>query len=323
MDRTRPPFLQASQLVTNPRVGLATRYGTQNTSQGWLDRLRDDTKTQLLDDLYGCLWLVARKEGSHIDSLHEQLIKRRTIVVTEDAKLHLVWYYDTVYIKPLPPYLLNFDVWGKITSDEGRQQPQYSELFCTAIGFLRSYSLLIKHESDFIIAQKNDLIPKQIQFYRWQVFMQPFREVQDSDVSPRYHYGQLRLSRLNMMTHLVRLTRPFTTAGSVGFVPWDYQEQVWQTAQYFQIYAGPLIFVFAILSLVLSSMQVVLAARDTNTWEAFVKVSWGFSVATMTFTLVPILGVLTVLVLVAVVQGQYALRMEWRRWRSQPGNPNP
>jgi hypothetical protein len=38
-------------------------------------------------------------------------MKRREIVVTEDPRLHLVWIYDRVFIKPLPKYLLSHDFW--------------------------------------------------------------------------------------------------------------------------------------------------------------------------------------------------------------------
>lgn len=157
-------------------------------------------RTKLLDDLYPCLWLVARKDGIYIDSLHEHLIKGRTIVTAEDPKLHLVWYYETVYIKPLPDYLLNHNIWTRFISPENAQplhkQPQHNK-HRAAVGFLRSYSFLIRHESDFIIAQRANLIPKYVSFQRFQKFMQPFRSVQDKEVSHRYQYGQFRLSHLN------------------------------------------------------------------------------------------------------------------------------
>lgn len=312
-----PPFPTATQLTREPCSSLAIRYNVPDTSAGWLVKLQDDLKTNILDDLYSHLWLVARKEGSHVDALHVQLIKRRSVIVAEDPKLHLVWNYDVIYIKPLPEYLLNYNFWEThlVRSPTGpaadAKQPRFNT-YRSALGFLRSYSFLIQHESDFVVAQRACLIPKYVSFHRWQRFIQPFRLIADDDVSHRYHYGQFRLTRLNIMTHIVRVAKALSLVKTNEQVPWEYQEQIWQTGQYLSIYAAPFVLIFAMLSLILSSMQVVLAARGSETWEAFVKVSWGFSVATIIFSVVPILGVMVVVAVVLVAQGQFALRMRWK-----------
>jgi hypothetical protein len=67
------------------------------------------------------------------------------------------------------------------------------------------------------------------------------------------------------MTHIVRIVHIIYPAWTDQPVPWDYQEQIWKTGQYLQEYAAPLIFIFGILSLILSSMQVLLAARGLET----------------------------------------------------------
>ena len=100
-------------------------------------------------------------------------------------------------------------------------------------------------------------------------------------------------------------------------VPWDYQEQIWQTGQYLQKYATPLIFIFAILSSILSSMQVVLAARGPDTWEKFVRVHWGVTVATIIFTTVPIFGAFAAAAMVVIVQGQFSIKAELGDRRSR------
>lgn len=119
------------------------------------------------------------------------------------------------------------------------------------------------------------------------------------------------------MTHIVRIVHIIYPAWTDQPVPWDYQEQIWQTGQYLRKYAAPLIFIFAILSLILSSMQVVLAARDPDTWETFVRVSWGFAVATIIFTTVPIFGAFAVAAAVVIVQGQFAIKAELGDRRSR------
>lgn len=315
MINTHPPFLENTQLTRDSSANLATRYSLQDTPAGWLARLHSDLETKLLDDLYGHLWLVARKDGSHIDALHEHLLKGRSIVVAETPRLHLVWHYGTVYIKPLPEYLLNHNIWNdhlSTTVPASNADQANFDPYRSALGFLRSYSLLTRHESDYVIAQRACLIPKYVSFQRWQIFMQLFRQIEDDEVSRRYRYGQFRLSRLNLMTHIVRVANLLSITRTNGPVPWEYQNQVWQTGQYLSVYVAPLIFVFAMLSLILSSMQVVLAARGEDTWEAFVRVSWGFSVATIIFSTVPITGAFVIVTVVLLNQGQFALHMRLR-----------
>lgn len=52
--------------------------------------LTAELKTQLLDELYNWLWFVARKSSNSIDALHVQVVKGRTILPSEDPRLHLV-----------------------------------------------------------------------------------------------------------------------------------------------------------------------------------------------------------------------------------------
>ncbi|KAL8367881.1 hypothetical protein RB599_003680 [Gaeumannomyces hyphopodioides] len=58
-----------------------------------------------LDRVADKLWWMSKQDSGNISPLHRQLVKRRTIVVTEDPKLHLVWIYDRIFIKPFPRYI--------------------------------------------------------------------------------------------------------------------------------------------------------------------------------------------------------------------------
>ncbi|KAI0903824.1 hypothetical protein F4823DRAFT_617178 [Ustulina deusta] len=174
----RPPFDQGDQLNRDSSLNLASRHCIQNSTEGWTNCLARDLETRIVNDIYPYLSLVAAKEGRHIDPLHQQLVKGRTIITAEDPKLHLVWFYETVYIKPLPDYLLNYAIW-RDHIPKAPLQPVHTRLrynkYRTALGFLRSYSFLIQHESDFIIAQRFNLLPKYVSFQRFQNFIQPFR----------------------------------------------------------------------------------------------------------------------------------------------------
>ncbi|KAI0537880.1 hypothetical protein GGR58DRAFT_513512 [Xylaria digitata] len=315
-----PPFDQVDQLNRDSSANLAIRHGVQDTADGWDGCLARDLETRIADDIYPYLWLVATKNAAHIDPFHKHLVKRRAVVVAEDPKLHLVWFYETVYIKPLPDYLLNYAIWRehipKPPAQPENTRPRYDK-HRAAVGFLRSYSFLIQHESDFIIAQRANLLPKYVSFQHFQKFIQPFRSIHDNDVSHRYHYGQFRLTRLGLAVRIVRIAAIIRLVRTERPLPWNYQLQLWQTSHFLQHYGASLIFIFAILSLFLSSMQVVLAALGSNTWEVFVRVSWGFSVATILFTTLPVLGALIGASVLFIYQGQFAVRMKWKQTGSE------
>ena len=276
------------------------------------DFLQRELDTPILNELYPHLSLVAKKAGDHIDPLHRQFIQRRNIVIAEDPALHLVWYYDTLYLKPIPQCLYNYAFWEEyllLSTSKSPGSPQNSgacsnsHICRTALGYLRSYSFLIWHESDYLIAQRADLIPKDISYQEFKRFILPFRSIPDEYVSPRYHFGHFRLTRLN---YAVRLLRPSTMGGTIFAY---YHGRYWQTGDYLRRFGTPLLFFFAAFSVVLSAMQVILAALGQDTWPPFVRVSWGFSVAVIILivglAISSILGVLGLL----VTQAQFALRM--------------
>ncbi|KAI0862793.1 hypothetical protein F4860DRAFT_502297 [Xylaria cubensis] len=266
------------------------------------DGLVAELNCELLEALYPHLDLIARKSSSHIDPLHAHLRKQRTIQITEDGHLHLLWDASTVLIKPLPAYLLNSDFW-RFNLAPG------SACRLHAFGFIRTYAYLIRHPSDFIIAQKENLIPpttNELCHSEFEAFIQNFRVNSDERVSPRWHFGQIRLTWLNWA---VRIFQPMTTTSSRGmFGRFFYTEQYYQTGQFLREFGPPILFMFATLSLILSAMQVVLAARADDPWTKFALVSAWFSVA----TIIALISVFLVLALVAAfvfaLQLNFALR---------------
>ena len=94
-------------------------------------------------------------------------------------------------------------------------------------------------------------------------FIEPFRQIEDGHVSPRYHYGQLRLSRLNFWA-------------KVFLCQWQFRKATWQYADYFARFYAPLLFLLAMVGTVLSATQVGLAARPS--WPILSAVSIWFSV---------------------------------------------
>lgn len=105
------------------------------------DFLHAELDTLILDDLSPHLWLVAAQSSERVDPLHRQKIKGRRVVLTEDPKLHLVWYSDVIYIKPIPQCLLNFDFWKTFLCIPGdvKLSDTASHHMRSALGFLRTY----------------------------------------------------------------------------------------------------------------------------------------------------------------------------------------
>lgn len=240
--------------------------------------LVSELNTPVLNELYDHLWCVARRSGQSIDPLHKQKMKGRSIVATEDAGLHLVWYRDKIHIKPIPLCLLNYNFWAEFLSTSTGTAFDRA----TAIGFMRSYSLLVRHRVDFVLAKESHLFPAEFDWINWAKFIDPFRKIEDEDVSNRYHYGQLRLSRLDWA---VRMFRPSSAA-----TKWFYEVPHWSTGTYMGRAIAPLLFGFASLSLILSSMQVLLSVPDENlklynvgdlSLVHMKRAFWGFSVTVL------------------------------------------
>ncbi|KAM0473863.1 hypothetical protein ACHAPX_007911 [Trichoderma viride] len=265
----------SASLPGHPWVRLRDPYN------GIAQFLKDELTTDSLDKLAPHLWLVAMQNSAHISSLTHQLVRGRQIVVTEDPGLHLTWIYERVFIKPLPEYLLSHAFWDYylVNTSSPIPAPERKAIFKAACGFLRSYAFLIQHKSDHLLAIQEDklgLIPKSISFSNLVEFLRCFKSIPDTQVSRRYLYGDLRLTRLNFWVKIFLGRR-------------TYFKQYGQYGAYFSQFYGPLLFVFGIITLALSSMQVVLAAESVtgfgDGWMSFVWMSQGFSIFTLCLTL--------------------------------------
>lgn len=255
---TLPPTLPGQPTLTLTDLSLA-------------DFLKEDLLTSDLDRMATHLWLVATPSHSHISPLHHQIVRGRNIVVTENPELHLVWINSRVFIKPLPLYLLSHAIWvgclsGVYTSGISPEDAQRLE--SAGLGYLRTWYYLVRHKSDFRIAQEHHLIPEAVSWPHFLRFIHRFARISDVEVSGRYQYGDLRLSRLNMWAQ-VFLHR------------WKFHKAHGQYADYFAHFYGPLLFAFAVFSTTLNAMQVVLASGDV--WTSFIRTSKWVSVVTLFF----------------------------------------
>ncbi|SCV61373.1 uncharacterized protein FFFS_15942 [Fusarium fujikuroi] len=250
-----PPFALEHQLTREldgparhvpgyPRVSL------EDPSMVW-DLLAREICSDDLDRVANRLWWMSKQDNGNISPLHRQLVKRRTIVVTEDPKLHLVWIYDRIFIKPLPRYIGSYTFWQDYLCAEVGGGEREQRIRRAALGYLRTYYYLVKHESDLRIAQDPSLclIPPDITWKQFCDFASSLGDIADRDVSLRYTYGEIRLTRLNFYAPLL--------LGKSHF-----QRVEYQYGPYFARFYGPILFVIAVASVVLSGLQVVVSVGD-------------------------------------------------------------
>lgn len=273
----QPPFREDHQLCHHfglpdnsyPRLPGQPRVALDD-SIGLTHYLEQEFCASDLETLAPHLWMMSTQSSTNISSLHRQRVKGREIVVTEDPRLHLVWFYNRIFIKPLPEFLLSHKFWMQFllsnTSPLGEKRSKIRE---AALGYIRTYHYLIRHLSDFRIAQSEDLqlVAPSVTYAEFCNLTSAFGSIEDSQVSARWSYGELRLSRLNIYCKI--------------FLRRFHFEQVHgQYGSFFARFYGPLLFVFGLVSIVLNGMQVELAVEQLNNapWKAFQRICRWFSI---------------------------------------------
>ena len=293
----------APTLPSQPRIPLSDHAEV-------IRYLQTDLLTPDLDRFAPRLWLMAKQDSRHVSSLTHQRNQGRHLIVTEDPELHLVWMYDQIFLKPIPKYLLSHAFWGFYLA---RANPFVEETARRAIvraakGFLRSYALLIRHKSDFLLARDATanrlLIPDGFGFSDFIYFISAFAGVPNEDVSPRYGFGQLRLRRLNACFKIFMRRLTFRRVG--GYT---------QYSTYFTVFYGPLLLVFGFFSVALSAMQVALAVLPLNNlrsslWSDFAQTSQRFAV----FVLVAVTLIALFLLIDLMLRAGRNLHLHSKTW---------
>lgn len=243
------PFSEASQLHTGTECQANELPGFPglklNDKISLQEHLQADLCSEDLDRLSSKLWMLSDMSSANVSALHRQKVKGRTITITEDPKLHLVWTEERVFIKPVPIYLLSWSFWKHVFDSQAPPLGKSTDrLRRWSLGYLRTYTYLIRHESDFRIAKAEGLLPadESLTWAKFRAFSKEASSISDAQVCNRFMYSELRLTRLNFYSRLF-IGKPF--------------ERVHRTyGAYFAQFYGPLAFVFAVLSLALSAMQV-------------------------------------------------------------------
>ena len=277
---------------------------TLNNSSQLVSFLKREFCTPDLDTMAPKLWVMSTQSSANISPLHHQRVKGREVIITEDPRLHLVWIYDRIFIKPLPQYLLSYAFWRVYLVDKNSPlQGDREVVMRSALGYLRTYYYLVQHESDFVLAQDAPLrlIAPDITWTQFSHFINQLSAVSDFTVSPRYSYGKLRLTRLNFYIKLFQRKIHF-------------QQVHRQYGAYFSQFYRPLLFMFSILSLILNAMQVELAAEQLNDgvhWKGVQKLARWCSIGVFIASVV-VAGLLGI-VLVGKIVDEWVFAIKDRR----------
>lgn len=288
------PFspLHPNSLPGQPSVPL-----NSNKVLSWV---HDEFSTPILDQISRHIWLLASPNHRHISPLHQQIVRGRQIIVCEDPEMHLVWIHDRVFIKPLPEYLLSHAFWSHYLKQSTNlaENENVMKRYCEALGYLRTWAFLVKHESDYRIAVKSYLIPEKFDFSRLIGLLSELQSIGNNRVSSRYQYGELRLSRLNFWVRFW-LHKPY------------FHKIAWQYSDYFSMYYAPLLFLFGVLSVTLSAMS--LGTDVEEAWTGLRVTAARFSVATLCLVSVIILYILMDFFIMSGREIAYAFRHHFGR----------
>ncbi|KAK0717566.1 hypothetical protein B0T26DRAFT_645657 [Lasiosphaeria miniovina] len=279
---------------TLPGEPLLTLDGDQ-----LLPRLREVYLTPELDRMAPYFRFIATPKSSHVFPIHFQPARGHEVTPNEYHNLHLVWYQSRIFVKPIPVYLLSAAFWEWIAEAD-------ADVFTAAAGFMRTYTFLIRSETDYRLAndEKLPLLPFGTEqttagFEQLVNFLNQFACLTDAQVSPRYSYGELRLGRLNWLIRVLCIR-----------VTFFHMHGEWGTV--FMDMLAPLIAAFAILSIILAAMQVGLAAGSLTgpgVSQAYVSVSYWFSAAVLLITGAVSIGFLALIAGVYIYQQVFACRM--------------
>lgn len=196
----------------------------------------------------------------NITPLHHQRVLHREVIPSELSHLHLIWFGRTIYVKPLPDYLLSTEYYSDIICQD-------FELYSLIVGFLRSYCSLIQSPLDLSVAKQHFLISEEVTWPQWSLFRTTVLiETNGSHINKRYQYGELRLGRLNLVYR-------FTGHGLTYFT--IHREYNTYFTQYFALFATA----FAFVAVVLEAMQVVVGIDGIP--KQLLKVSYRFCVAVL------------------------------------------
>lgn len=149
--------------------------------------------------------------------------------------------------------------------------------------------LLIQYKTGFNLAKDLCLVPEHLSWDDWLNIVEQSRPLMLSNSrsrSPRFIYGELRLSRVDMLYRLLPPYRPQDLFRGYLFGNVNYKSFIRRNFAW-------LLIVFVYLTIILTAMQLGLGTHELKHNKAFHRTSYGFTVfaivlplATLVFALI-------------------------------------
>ncbi|KAI9775463.1 MAG: hypothetical protein M1839_001080 [Geoglossum umbratile] len=303
MSALEPPFGSDASLVSWENHLVVPGDPLLGPEQTWQEWIHEELDVKRLNRVHRHLWVAGRV--GNIRRLHAQKMLDRRIVVTERADMHLVWMDTTIFMKPLPPWLLSHEFWARHICRSGKEQGA-EDLHPRACGFLYTYTKLVRSQNDLEIAHSNRLIPCEIEWGSWAAFVRSFQEAKINPgrtpyaVNCRWWYGELRLNRLNMVYRLMVHDMRGYYYRSRRYKNFLESNFAWVVA------------VFAYAVTILTAMQVVLSFPQGDVPQSFRIASRGFGLTCIVIAAI-LLFVILVISLILVVFNVYITLSNERR----------
>ncbi|KAH6877087.1 hypothetical protein B0T10DRAFT_532416 [Thelonectria olida] len=277
MTTPSPPFM----------IRVLEKESSNNNTENWLlpatSRVEDNVVVpqsdpeflerellvKRLNDVHHWLWMCGRPMPPR--SLYHQRLLGREIVICENIELHLIWWRNRIFIKPMPSYLLDPDFWKAHivnTADTRNQDPYLENIDACARGFLFSYTALIAYKSDFRIAQECGLLPDELTWDKWKTLA-----AQTLD-NHRYDCVILGTGTIYCFGK-GSIFRGYSRVASHAL----YGDLIYDS---FSVLAG----ILAYVVIALTAMQVGLGVETLVKNEAFQNTSYGLTVFALIFPLI-------------------------------------
>lgn len=275
--RLKPPFSKATgaivpDFVSNvmdslPTISRTTASGAFLIETDLESYLHQDLDLSRLNRIHQYLWMAGRPINAR--PLHRQKMMGRDIVLTEQSDLHLLKFSKRILVKPLPAYILNYNFWIEHLCTS-------KTLHESACGLLVSYIWLVCSPIDLKMAKELNILPADLEWAWWKAFVTDvFQHINVNaldGVNRRYHFGELRLGRINSIYRV----RFFFTHFIRGYLYGYNRYEV-----FFERNFGWILVVFAYFSIVLSAMQVAMDVPGLQDSGAFVDATYGFVIFSM------------------------------------------
>jgi hypothetical protein len=244
--------------------------------------LREALNLDRLNRIHGHLWMAGRPMRAR--PLHRYRTVLDEIIPMQQMDLHLLYFDNKILIKPLPEWILCANFWAEHLCDD-------KDLHASACGFLLSYVWLLVTPLDLKMAHDLSLIPTFITWTWWKDFVKDFIGPGNLDintlaqVNKRYHFGELRLARVNTI-YRIRYWRTHFVRGYL----YGYNRY----APFFKRNFSWVLTLFVFLGLVLTAMQVGLGLKELENSHAFLKGSLFIVIFSMV-SVVAIIGVISLI----------------------------